>query len=709
MNSKLRVLAAINRPFIVFVLILLVISVNFSLAKDTIDPKFELYAVKPVPDNFPKFIVPGFQNDMNEVEKLFNHHYLWNNWATMWDLWIPMSILWAETDKYQEFKTGINKWIEVRQIDREGYVNTHQHIGLAHPQGWPFPLWTQVKGVGWQFDVSDSLWGPELGVYQSMSLDGWVAKGLESKGLVPNKGILLNINEDEATLETPYFEVEAIVSPFFILNWFFEGVDPNKAEFYIEWKTLDNFNYSPDRKICFKPDLNLKTADRIDTAVKAYDVLKKDDVIVQMRLGIKNAKGANITLKKFHTALDTRHQMNNFAFLKGFYDYFIWTGDVDLLKQQMPRMRKALGYAISEFNIEKSKCVHVKWWGHDGRSGVVYKNGKKKLLHGRGLGGTYYDLLPFGERDSYNTLYGYDVLLKMADLERQIKNNPQWNIAGESAFDPDYLEKLAGSIKSNYQKIFWNSKTKRFGSLDADNVLHDYGFICLNLESIYYDMPCPKQNKEIMDWISGKRIIKGDTSVGEDIYHWVFAPRCTTKRNIDYYVSSWFAPESIPWGDQVQDGGAVLAWSYYDLMNRIKVYGPDNAWQRLKEITAWFNQVEKEGGYRAYYSKSGRGNLQGGNIAGGLGLDREFIESILVPQVMIYGFMGLKANAAGIVINPKLPSDWPQLTITNIRYRNFLIDVTVDAKTVKIKVRQGTSDELLKFITSPNRKIEIIS
>ncbi|OHB69989.1 MAG: hypothetical protein A2V70_05770 [Planctomycetes bacterium RBG_13_63_9] len=85
-------------------------------------------------------------------------------------------------------------------------------------------------------------------------------------------------------------------------------------------------------------------------------------------------------------------------------------------------------------------------------------------------------------------------------------------------------------------------------------------------------------------------------------------------------------------GDQVQDGGAVLGFSYYDLMARLKVLGPDNAWQRLTGILDGFEDVQSEDGYRAYYARPGRGTLQGGGTPGGLGIDHEFLESVLVPQ-----------------------------------------------------------------------------
>ena len=141
---------------------------------------------------------------------------------------------------------------------------------------------------------------------------------------------------------------------------------------------------------------------------------------------------------------------------------------------------------------------------------------------------------------------------------------------------------------------------------------------------------------------------------------------------------AWSRPESIPWGGQVQDGGAVLGFSYYDIMVRLYVNGPDDAWRRLQEILAWFRDVQAEGGYRPYYAKPGRGTLQGGGPPGGLGLDQEFLESVLVPQVMLYGFLGFRPTPEGFEVNPRLPEAWPSLTITGIHVHDLVIDVTAE-------------------------------
>ena len=101
---------------------------------------------------------------------------------------------------------------------------------------------------------------------------------------------------------------------------------------------------------------------------------------------------------------------------------------------------------------------------------------------------------------------------------------------------------------------------------DLSGSSYDHGFTFVNLEAIAYGMASEDQAEKILDWLDGKRIVAGDTATGTDTYHWQFTPRATTRRNVETYVWAWSAPEAIEFGGQVQDGGAVLGFSYYDLM-----------------------------------------------------------------------------------------------------------------------------------------------
>jgi len=139
----------------------------------------------------------------------------------------------------------------------------------------------------------------------------------------------------------------------------------------------------------------------------------------------------------------------------------------------------------------------------------------------------------------------------------------------------------------------------------------------------------------------------------------------------------------------VQDGGAVLGFAYHDQMARLRTVGPDNAWAALRRTLDWFAEVRAEGGYRAYYAKPGRGTLQGGGPAGGLGMDQEFFESVLVPQIMLYGFLGFEPTPDGFRLAPSLPRDWPSLRITRIAWRDTVLDITVGPRELTITCAGG--------------------
>ena len=378
----------------------------------------------------------------------------------------------------------------------------------------------------------------------------------------------------------------------------------------------------------------------------------------------------------------------------------MWSQDYTFLRDQVGRVRTAMRFIMREFDTRKRKCVYTTWPGHEGRSGVRYVDGKKVVIPGEGIGSNYWDLLPFGGEDALATLYYYDALLDLAELEEQVSAHPQWCVAtGADAFDPADLRRHAHEVKDCGTKRFWNAKTGRFGTVDLDGNLHDYGFTFLNNEAVYYDFATPAQAKSIHAWMTGERIVEGDTSTGPDIYHWRFGPRSTTKRNIDYYFWGWSNPENIPFGGQVQDGGGVLGWSYHDLMARLMTAGPDDSARRLEEICTWFDETQAAGGYRAYYSDPSRGTMQGANVAGGLGLDKEFFESILVPQVMLYGFLGFRPTADGCEIFPRLPDGWPSLTITRIHLHDHVLDVSAQGKAIEVK--DHTPDGRALRITIP--------
>jgi hypothetical protein len=662
------------------------------------------------PKDFPQFIVPGHEAEMRSLRALFWLHYEpAGPLIPLWDEWMPMSTLWPASTarKTNSMRARWARALARRPMNAEGYVLTQQHDGPAHAEGWPFPFWAHAGGVGWHFR------GTGISGYEPpiASPEGWVLTD-GKRGEVNDKGWVATLTNAHATLQSPGFAIEAAKMPWLRLNWWANSLE--NANCFVEWTTRDKPEFNRERRMYFSPALadgqtnsGLPMAPKFTvelntsvgetrTMIPVHKHPGWKGIITGFRIHFDNRGLASLVIKSFHTACDTRQTVNNMNFIRGCKEYFLWTGDISFLRGQIGRMRTAMHYVMNEFDTRRRKCIYTTWLGHEGRSGVRWYKGNKTIVAGEGIGGNYWDLLPFGGEDALATIYYYDAVLDLADVEEAIRKHPEWNVSsGAEALGTVDLRQHAREVKDYGTKRFWNSDTGRFGTVDMDGRMHDYGFTFLNNEAIYYGFATAEQAQTIRAWISGTRIVEGDTSTGPDIYHWRFGPRSTTRRNLDYYYWGWSAPESIPWGYQVQDGGAVLGFSYHDLMARLKVHGPDDVSQRLKEILKWFDETQAAGGYREYYKDGSRGSMQGGNTAGGLGLDKEFFESVMVPQVMIYGFLGLQPTVDGLLLDPKLPKDWPELTITRIRFREHVLNITAREKTVKIESSTKSDEPLI--------------
>jgi hypothetical protein len=81
--------------------------------------------------------------------------------------------------------------------------------------------------------------------------------------------------------------------------------------------------------------------------------------------------------------------------------------------------------------------------------------------------------------------------------------------------------------------------------------------------------------------------------------------------------------------------------------------------------------------YRDYYEgHPERGTLQGGGPQGALGLDEEFVESLLTPTTWATAWVGLSAPAPGILqIAPTLPPGLSSIGVRDALYRGNRLSI----------------------------------
>ena len=135
-----------------------------------------------------------------------------------------------------------------------------------------------------------------------------------------------------------------------------------------------------------------------------------------------------------------------------------------------------------------------------------------------------------------------------------------------------------------------------------------------------------------------------------------------------------FGWRGTAWEEQCQDGGAILYTSYYDLMNRRRFFGADNAWQRFSEILTRYRDPDRLCGGPPLFRGEHPQQLNPGSV----GADIPFPESGLVPCWFVFGVVGAQVDAAGLHIKPALPQALGRAGVRNLAWAGQTWTITVE-------------------------------
>jgi hypothetical protein len=168
-----------------------------------------------------------------------------------------------------------------------------------------------------------------------------------------------------------------------------------------------------------------------------------------------------------------------------------------------------------------------------------------------------------------------------------------------------------------------------------------------------------------------------------DIYsRWGFTPRTTSRRNDVWYIFSWTGV-TTPWEKQLQDGGANLYVSGFDVLARAGYRSADDAWRRLTAILdRWSDPDHLCGGAPLYRGEDA--DTDGGGGGGGVGTDNPFPESGMVPASFLYAFVGVQAEPDALVITPNLPVALTSAGVRNLYWRGRRVQILVTRDTVTV-------------------------
>ena len=385
-----------------------------------------------------------------------------------------------------------------------------------------------------------------------------------------------------------------------------------------------------------------------------------------------------------------RHNENNAKYILAAWRYYCWQGGSAFLQELDSTTTKSARPEQSDVSngctvLQKLRAaMDYQLTTLDGQSGLAIITDPACDGTVDGMPSDYWDNFRFGYKSAYTNIYFYASLLAMADLEASLGD----------AKRATELMALSKRVQENYSKTFWDVKNGRFiGCVDRTGRTWDFGFTYLNLEAIAYGLASDQQAAQIFEWLDGKRIIADDKqkvgnrmtgATGAEIYALQWAPLATTRavESIKVDGKYWWwhlgnqitADNNASYGEHLENGGAIFYVSHYDMMARLRTYGPDNAWQRFEGILNEFRKDEL---------KRDPENNKG--AAWKWGIIGEFPESGLVPATIALGFMGLNASPDALVVNPRLPQALPWMEVQHVHYRGATYSVRADKERIRIK------------------------
>lgn len=623
-----------------------------------------------------------------------------------------------------------------------------------HRMGWPFPTSANSEGMSnsWDFNGDDtSNWSSNVGAAMA---DGLYAATIEepTENIVFTSPVPENYMQEICAYYTPLLEIDLRMYTADSDNiedvyvWYTTSEEPEFSEdkrVSVNEKAFIAYDYTPIYEHMIFLPMYAEEKWNSDKELTSY--------IRQIRVEIVPKAGKQLTgkfgMSYVRAAFDTRHSNNNSLLISSLRQDYDYTGDLEYLKENITRARKAINFYMQMYDEQRHLNDQSYLVGHDSDKTAEMKNDKMAMCLGNG----YWDISYMPKYDFQSNMYFYEALVDLAYLEQVLVDNgisvdkslatvltaDRQFQCGESVYDYDAasLTKIANDVLTELRKPindedktgFWSEETGRFvaGYSDSEDRWYDYGYTMWNTEAIYYGIATEEQAKSIMDWISGKRIVEQDQygSQGEDIYYFEFAPRVNTYTVENQYDLSMFtgfycSHTHIKYGEtQVQNGGAIMYTAFYDLMSRMKTYGADDAFQRLtaiqdwyKEVYDWYVQSDIYGTHpdRFYWDYYGKGNWenpqnkvyypQNGikgmaerNDGGGIvGIDGEFLESILPIASVPYGFFGIDSlDGKTLQIQPQLPTSLEYWCVENLAFNGVKYDLTIFDKCAMINSVRG--------------------
>ncbi len=375
-----------------------------------------------------------------------------------------------------------------------------------------------------------------------------------------------------------------------------------------------------------------------DTAVAAYphDPPRAFRDNLQMILGTEFEPG----LTRFGYNAAGAYTDDNIIQIIGGRAYYLYSGDLAFVRQQLPAYRRAVDWYLSKRDA----------------AGLVSLT---PVAH------WYYDALYASGVTTYHNAFLYKALLDLADLEQAV---------GEETAAATHAAQAA-TLKEAINRVLWWAEApggpRYVDWIQPDGTRIAYAADLCQFPPVALGIASPEQAHQLIATLDA-RIAELERDHG----YAGFASRS----------AYWPVPDSVNTHPANQgfgnymNGGSFLCMTYWEVMARAAAGDAEGAWRRLRR----FADGTRLSGEQGFIGNNWV--MQDGRIGSGACDEPYLSDLIAVPAALVQGILGIRHTPAGLEVTPVLPAGLSRLS-AEVVHLGRRKRVTIDGSAVTIADR----------------------
>ena len=326
---------------------------------------------------------------------------------------------------------------------------------------------------------------------------------------------------------------------------------------------------------------------------------------LQMILGTEFQPG----LTRFGYNSQGAYTDDNIIQIIGGRAYYLYSGDIDFVRQNLPFYRRAVDWYLRQRNADGLVSLSPAHW--------------------------YYDAMIASGVTTYHNAFLYRALVDLAGMERAAGNSQR--AAAQEA--------EAATLKADINRVLWWEEApngpRYVDWIQPDGTKIAYGADLCQFPPVAFGIASPEQATKLLATIDN-RIAELESGNGYAGY---------ASRSAYWPVPASVNTHPVNQGfGSYMNGGSFLCMTYWEIMARAAAGDAEGAWKRLKKFAE---------GTRLTGGKGFIGNnwvMEDGSIGFGAGDEPYLSDAIAVPGALVQGILGIRQTNDILEVNPVLPA-----------------------------------------------------